>query len=149
MQAVSGALIGVLFGIGLALGGMTRPANVLAFLDFSGRWDPSLAFVMAGAIAVYAPLYRFIIRETKPVYVQKFVVFASQQIDAPLVVGGIVFGAGWGLSGFCPGPALVSAGTGSAAGVVFALSMSAGMAVFQGYDRVLEQQRTRAGQRAS
>ncbi len=142
MAAVSGALLGVLFGIGLALGGMTQPAKVIGFLDVTGHWDPSLAFVMAGAILVYAPLFRFILRETTPVYVQKFVVFANQQIDAPLLIGSAVFGMGWGLAGYCPGPGLVSAGTGSTVGLVFALSMLAGMAAFQGYDRVLERLRT-------
>jgi uncharacterized membrane protein YedE/YeeE len=136
MPAVSGLLLGALFGVGLALGGMTQPARVLAFLDVTGDWDPSLAFVMAGALMAFAPLYRFIMRETKPVYVQRFVVFESHQIDAPLLLGAAVFGIGWGMAGFCPGPALVSAGTGSARGVVFALCMLAGMAVFESYERV-------------
>ncbi|MFI5306593.1 MAG: DUF6691 family protein [Polyangiales bacterium] len=137
MQAVSGALLGALFGVGLALAGMTQPAKVIGFLDFTGTWDPSLAFVMAGAIMVFAPLNRFIMRETKPLYVQKFVVFAGRQIDRPLVVGAAVFGVGWGLAGLCPGPALVSVGTGKTAALVFALCMIAGMAVFEGYDRTL------------
>jgi len=116
---------------------------VLAFLDFTGDWDPSLAFVMGGAIAAYAPLYRFILRETKPRYVQDFVVFVGHQLDAPLLLGAAVFGVGWGLGGFCPGPALVAAGTGAQPGIIFALSMLAGMAVFQGYDRVLTSVRER------
>jgi uncharacterized membrane protein YedE/YeeE len=137
MPAVTGALLGALFGVGLALSGMTQPAKIIAFLDFTGAWDPSLAFVMAGAIMVFAPLNRFIMRETKPLYVQQFVVFQGQQIDAPLLVGAAVFGVGWGLAGLCPGPALVSAGTGKAASSVFALCMIAGMALFEGYDRML------------
>jgi len=143
MQALIGLVLGATFGVGLVLGGMTQPAKVLAFLDVAGAWDPSLAFVMAGAVAVYAPLYRFIVRETKPWYVQQFVVFAGQQLDPPLLIGAAVFGTGWGLGGFCPGPALVSAGTGGATGLVFVLAMLAGMAVFQGYDRVLGSLRTR------
>jgi len=143
MQAFIGACLGVLFGLGLTLSGMTLPAKVLAFLDFTGAWDPSLAFVMGGAIAVYAPLYRFIVRETKPWYVQKFVVFVGQQLDPPLLIGAAVFGVGWGIAGFCPGPALVSAGTGSTSALVFTVSMLAGMALFQGYDHVRTLLRTR------
>ena len=145
MSVFAGLCSGVLFGIGLALSGMAQPAKVMGFLDVTGAWDPSLSLVMAGAIAVYAPLYRFILRETKPFYVQQFVVFAGQQLDTPLLLGAALFGVGWGLGGFCPGPALVSAGTGATAGIVFTLSMLAGMLVFARYDRVLESLRTRGG----
>ena len=135
MQALAGLFSGALFGVGLAVSGMAQPAKVLGFLDVSGQWDPSLAFVMAGAIAVYAPLYRLLLRTTKPLYVQTFVVAIGGRIDARLLVGAGVFGVGWGLGGYCPGPALVSAGTGAQQGLVFTLAMVAGMFVFEVHDR--------------
>lgn len=143
MRALAGFVPGVLFGVGLAMSGMAQPAKVLGFLDVAGAWDPSLAFVMAGAIAVFAPLYRWLLRVTKPVYVQEFVVAMGTRIDAPLLVGAAVFGIGWGLGGYCPGPGLVSAGTGAVQGVVFALSMFAGMLAFEAYERLLAATRAR------
>ncbi|MGD8860204.1 MAG: YeeE/YedE family protein [Myxococcales bacterium] len=136
MQSLTGAVSGIVFGLGLVLGGMTRPAKVLAFLDFAGDWDPSLAFVMGGAIAVYAPLYRYIIKNTTPMYTQSFMVVANKQLDKPLLIGAAVFGTGWGLAGYCPGPGIVSAGSGATAGLVFVLSMVAGMLAFEAYQRV-------------
>ena len=135
MQAVAGLFSGVLFGVGLALSGMAQPAKVLGFLDVAGAWDPSLAFVMAGAIGVYAPLYRFLLRTTKPVYVREFMVAMGGRIDTPLLLGAAMFGVGWGLGGYCPGPAFVSAGTGATQGLVFTLAMIAGMLVFEVQDR--------------
>lgn len=142
MRALAGAFSGVLFGIGLALGGMTRPAKVLGFLDFGGDWDPSLAFVMAGAIAAYAPLYRFILREARPLYVQQFAVFVGNQLDAPLILGSALFGVGWGLAGLCPGPGLVATGTFATNALWFAASMILGMIAFEFYDRGLPSSRT-------
>jgi uncharacterized membrane protein YedE/YeeE len=144
MQALAGLFSGLLFGAGLALSGMTQPSKVIGFLDLTGDWDPSLAFVMGGAIAVFAPLYRVILRATQPVYVQQFVISASRQIDAPLVVGAAIFGAGWGLGGYCPGPALVALGTLAPEAVVFVLSMLAGMALHLGYERVVRVKRSAA-----
>jgi hypothetical protein len=136
MQALAGLLSGVLFGVGLALSGMAQPAKVLAFLDVGGEWDPSLALVMGGAIAVFAPLYRFIVKETQPVYVQKFVIAVGGQIDAPLLSGAGIFGLGWGLGGFCPGPGLVSTGSGAVQGLVFTAAMIVGMFAFNVYERL-------------
>ena len=136
MQALAGLVSGVLFGVGLALSGMTQPGKVIGFLDVAGAWDPSLAFVMAGAIAVFGPLYRLIRRYTMPRFAPGFVVHAGWPIDAPLLIGAAVFGVGWGIGGFCPGPGVVSAGTGAPAGVVFALSMVLGMLAFRGYERL-------------
>lgn len=136
MRALAGLGSGLLFGIGLALGGMTRPAKVLAFLDVTGAWDPSLAFVMLGAIGVFAPLYALIRRGRRPVFATDFVVAPTTPITAKLIVGAGLFGLGWGAVGFCPGPALVSAGTGTQAGLVFALCMLAGMLLFRGYEQV-------------
>jgi uncharacterized membrane protein YedE/YeeE len=135
MRALAGLGSGVLFGIGLALSGMTRPAKVLAFLDVAGAWDPSLAFVMLGAIAVFAPLYLLIRRRSRPVLAPDFVVAPTAPIDAKLIAGAVLFGLGWGAVGFCPGPALVSAGTAAPAALVFGACMLAGMLLFRGYER--------------
>jgi uncharacterized membrane protein YedE/YeeE len=135
MRALAGLGSGVLFGVGLALGGMTRPAKVLAFLDVTGAWDPSLAFVMLGAIAVFAPLYR-LIRRKRPLFASEFVVAPTTPIDAKLIAGAALFGIGWGAVGFCPGPALVSAGSGAPAALVFGACMLGGMLLFRGYERV-------------
>lgn len=118
---------GALFGAGLLVAGMTQPARVLAFLDLSGDWDPSLAFVMAGAIAVYAAAYRAIRRRASPWFDVRLHLPTSTDIDRPLVLGSAVFGVGWGLGGLCPGPSLVSAAAGNGAAVAFVAAMLAGM----------------------
>lgn len=118
---------GVLFGVGLLLSGMTDPSKVLGFLDVTGRWDPSLAFVMIGAIGVHAMALRWLRkRRARPLYGQSFHETAKRGVDAPLVAGSILFGIGWGLAGLCPGPALVSLGTGSIPSVVFFIAMALG-----------------------
>jgi hypothetical protein len=128
---LSAALAGALFAIGLTLSGMTEPGKVLAFLDVTGSWDPSLALVMAGAIAVYAPFYRVVMRTAVPLYAREFVVASDTRLDARLVVGAALFGAGWGLAGYCPGPALAALGAvPHGAGmqpVIFVVCMVAGM----------------------
>ena len=130
MKAALGAFAaGVLFAAGLAIGGMTDPAKVTAFLDVAGKWDPSLAFVMVGALAVYAPLQRLIRRRPKPLLGGAFSPLAKTRVDAPLLLGSAMFGAGWGLSGYCPGPALTSIGTGGRELLVFVAAMLAGIAV--------------------
>lgn len=136
MPVVTGLIAGLLFGVGLVLSGMTLPAKVIGFLDVAGDWDPSLAFVMGGAIAVYAPLYRFVVTRTVPLYAQAFAVVSHRHLDAPLLLGAAIFGVGWGLGGFCPGPGIVSAGAGGMVGVTFALSMVAGMGLFELYRTV-------------
>jgi hypothetical protein len=126
-------LSGLVFAAGLALAGMTEPAKVLAFLDVTGArggWDPSLALVMAGAIAVYTPIYRWALRLRAPLLAPRFELPTRRDIDARLVVGAAIFGVGWGLAGYCPGPALASLGTARAAPAVFVLAMLAGMAAF-------------------
>lgn len=128
MTTIVAVVAGALFAIGLAIGGMTIPARVTGFLDVGGAWDPTLAFVMAGALAVYAPLSRMIRRRPAPVLDARFHVPAPAAVDARLIGGAMIFGIGWGLSGYCPGPALVSlAGGGSA--LVFVAAMIAGIAI--------------------
>ena len=120
---------GMLFALGLGLGGMTQPRRVLAFLDVAGAWDPSLAFVMAGAVGVFALAWRVAQRVRRPVFAAAFDVPARRTIDARLVAGALVFGIGWGVAGMCPGPALTSLASGEAAALVFVAAMLAGMAV--------------------
>lgn len=122
------ALAGVLFALGLALSGMTDPARVTGFLDVGGAWDPTLAFVMAGAILAHAPLVRMIRRRSAPLFDKGFHWPRPSRTDAALVAGAAVFGVGWGLSGYCPGPALVSLGAGARGVVVFVAAMLVAMA---------------------
>ena len=122
---------GLVFGIGLLLSGMSSPAKVLGFLDLGGRWDPSLAFVMAGAIAVAA--IAFAIGKRMPVSLSgaPMRMPVATAIDARLVVGGLLFGIGWGLAGFCPGPALVAAAAGQSKAILFCGAMLMGMFAFE------------------
>lgn len=123
------ALAGGMFGAGLVISGMTQPARIVGFLDPLDGWDPSLAFVMAGAVAVYAVAHAVIRRRARPWFDARFDAPARAGIDARLVVGAAVFGIGWGLGGFCPGPSIVAAAGGSASAIVFVLAMLAGMHV--------------------
>ena len=123
--------VGLTFGLGLLLSGMSDPAKVLNFLDFagirSGNWDPSLAFVMAGAIAVTVIGYRLVLRQSRPLFGATFHLPTQQELDLRIVSGPAIFGLGWGLAGFCPGPALTALGFGSAAAVIFVVAMAVGM----------------------
>jgi uncharacterized membrane protein YedE/YeeE len=121
-------LVGLLFGLGLLLSGMTDPGKVQGFLDLAGAWDPSLALVMGGAIAVGVLAFALARRRTVSLLGAAIQLPARRGIDRPLVLGSAVFGVGWGLAGFCPGPALVSVGGGHLQAVVFTLAMLAGMA---------------------
>lgn len=130
MALVLPAVAGLLFGLGLLVSGMTQPAKVVGFLDLSGTWDPSLAFVMAGAASVYAVLFHVIKRRRHDPWLDNtFHVPTRRDIDAPLVVGAALFGVGWGLGGLCPGPALVAAASGSFSAIAFVGAMLAGMYV--------------------
>lgn len=129
MHRVVEFLIGLLFGLGLILSGMTDPGKVVGFLDLAGAWDPSLAFVMGGAIAVGAFAFAFARRRTTAFLGGAMELPQRRDIDRPLVLGSLVFGAGWGLAGFCPGPAVVAAGAGHWQALLFVLAMLAGMAL--------------------
>lgn len=118
---------GLLFAIGLGVSGMTRPSKVIAFLDVAGRWDPSLAFVMIGAIGVYLPIHRFVAGRRATLSGQRLSLPTRTAIDARLLGGAAIFGVGWGISGFCPGPALVSAAGGVRAALIFVAAMVGGM----------------------
>ncbi len=122
------ALAGFLFAAGLALSGMTSPARVIGFLDVAGAWDPQLMFVMGGALASYALLYRWVRRRfAHPLLEAGFHVPDGSKLDPRLVLGAALFGVGWGLMGLCPGPALVAVGAGKLEALAFAVAMAAGM----------------------
>ncbi|WP_298771347.1 YeeE/YedE family protein [uncultured Shewanella sp.] len=121
-------LCGILFGLGLIISQMVDPNKVLHFLDVTGNWDPSLAFVMFSALVVFVPIYHLIIKhKTKPKFTQAFHLPKKVTIDLPLILGASVFGIGWGISGICPGPALVNITGGSPKILVFIVMMLIGM----------------------
>jgi uncharacterized membrane protein YedE/YeeE len=122
---------GLIFGLGLIVSGMTDPGKVLGFLDLAGLWDPSLALVMGGAIAVGAVAFAVAKHRTTSFLGSPMHLPSSRHIDRRLVLGSLVFGVGWGMAGFCPGPALVSAGAGQPKAIVFVVAMLAGMWVFE------------------
>jgi uncharacterized membrane protein YedE/YeeE len=128
-RVVVAGLIGLLFGTGIAVSGMANPAKVLNFFDFFGTWDPSLAFVMGGALAVTAIGYRFVLRRPRPVLDARFHLPPPQRIDLPLVGGAAVFGIGWGITGFCPGGAIPALGLWEASAWMFVGAMLAGILV--------------------
>lgn len=131
MGLLTALLCGLLFGVGLMVSGMANPAMVLGFLDLAGRWDPSLAFVMGGAIAVGSIAFLFAKRRKRSLLGLPMQIPASSAVTLRLVLGSAVFGIGWGLAGFCPGPALVALGAGVGKAWGFVAAMVGGMAVFE------------------
>ena len=130
MQRMIEFIVGLLFGLGLLISGMTDPGKVLGFLDLAGTWDPSLAFVMGGGVMVGLLGFGLAKKKTTSLSGQAFHWPDMTQIDRPLVLGSLMFGVGWGLAGFCPGPALVAMASGNDKALVFVLAMLAGMALF-------------------
>ncbi|CAN5875283.1 YeeE/YedE family protein [soil metagenome] len=126
---LTAAYAGVVFAFGLVVSGMTDPHRITAFLAVGGHWDPTLAFVMIGAIGVHAPLAYVIRRRRRPVFEPVLHLPQRANFDVPLIVGAAVFGVGWGLSGYCPGPALVSLGTAAMPAIVFIGAMIGGIAI--------------------
>lgn len=129
--SISAFLSGLLFAIGLGLSGMTDPANVIGFLDIAGDWDFRLAFVMGGAIAVHAALRPLIHKRERPLFAEKFPSFPVRRADPKLLGGAALFGVGWGLGGYCPGPAITSLASGAPQVLIFVAAMFAGMYLFQ------------------
>ena len=123
--------MGLLFGLGLILSGMTDPGKVLGFLDLAGAWDPSLSFVMGGAIAVAFFAFALVRKRTHAFLGDAIQLPEARRIDPRLLAGSLVFGVGWGLAGFCPGPALVAAAAGHWQAVLFTLAMLGGMAMYE------------------
>ncbi|WP_273203540.1 YeeE/YedE family protein [Marinobacter subterrani] len=126
---------GLIFGLGLILSGMANPEKVLAFLDITGRWDPSLAFVMGGAILVGVFSFAIARKRTLSFLGFNIKVPGTTRIDKRLILGGLTFGVGWGIAGFCPGPGLVALGAGETKAAVFVAAMVAGMAIFEMVER--------------
>ena len=129
MQPLVSLIAGLVFGLSLAIAEMTNPLKVLAFLDLAGDWDPSLAFVMGGAVAVTAVAFRFILRRPVPFYGERFHLPTLTQIDRKLLTGAALFGIGWGLAGYCPGPALATMLLGNSEVWLFVPSMLVGGAL--------------------
>lgn len=127
--------VGLVFGFGLLLSGMANPEKVLGFLDLAGAWDPSLALVMAGAIAVGLVAFTIAGKRSHSLLGKEMKLPSTRLIDKRLVVGSLAFGAGWGLAGFCPGPALVALGAGEIKAIVFVIAMIAGMTIFEFIER--------------
>jgi len=125
-QNVTALVSGLLFGAGLAVGGMTNPRKVINFLDVGGAWDPSLALVMIAAITVHFLAYRWVLGSSAPLFADDFAIPKLRYIDTKLVAGSAIFGAGWGLGGYCPGPGLVSLGAGSRDALIFVIMTAIG-----------------------
>ncbi len=128
-------LVGLVFGAGLLVSGMANPAKVLGFLDLAGAWDPSLALVMAGAIAVALPMFQLFGRRERSLLGESMELPTRRDLDSRLLLGGLGFGIGWGLAGFCPGPAIVALGAAEVKALVFVAAMVAGMALFEVIER--------------
>ena len=132
---IASLLVGLVFGLGLIVSGMADPAKVLGFLDLAGAWDPSLALVMVGAISVAAIAFAVARKRTVSLLGAAMKLPTARDIDRRLVVGSLLFGVGWGIAGFCPGPALVALGAGEVKALVFVVAMLAGMGIFEMLER--------------
>ncbi len=131
---IASLVAGLLFGAGLAVSGMTLPSKVMGFLDFTGAWDPTLIFVMGGAIAVHATLYWAFRKRPSPLFAERFQLPTRRDIEPKLIAGAALFGLGWGLGGYCPGPAVVLLPSGGVEVVAFVIAMLAAMFVVQRFE---------------
>ena len=145
MNILFSFLAGLVFGLGLIVSGMSNPAKVIGFLDLAGKWDPSLALVMAGAIAVGLGAFALAKRRRTTWLDLPMLLPTATKPDRRLVVGSLLFGVGWGVAGICPGPGLVLVGTGAPQGLIFVAAMLAGMGVFELLERLTRQPRAHAG----
>lgn len=127
MRIIIAYLVGIVFGVGISLSGMANPAKVINFFDFVGTWDPSLIFVMGGALVTTFIGYRFVLKRPMPVFDRKFLLPGSNAIDGKLLTGSAIFGVGWGIAGFCPGGALPALGTGRIEVILFTAALVAGI----------------------
>ena len=132
-QKIIALLSGLLFGLGLGLSQMIDRQRVLGFLDVAGAWDPTLLFVLGGAVAVTTVAFRFVLHRDRPLFGSRFCLPSRRDIDGPLLAGAAIFGIGWGLSGYCPGPGMVALVLVSWQPLVFVAALIAGMAAYQGY----------------
>lgn len=136
MANLTALISGLLFGMGLALSQMINPAKVLGFLDFAGDFDPSLALVMVGAVATLAALQRWVLRRPAPLLEERFHLPTKRAVDRQLIAGAAIFGIGWGLAGFCPGPALAAFGQGELKTGLFLAAMIAGFGFYEAIQRL-------------
>ncbi len=136
--SVVSLIVGFLFALGLGLSGMTQPAKVVGFLDLFGNWDPSLMFVMIGAIGVHAVTYWMTRHRTSPLLAEKWHVPTKRDLTPALMIGALMFGVGWGLAGYCPGPAVTSLASFEARPAIFVVSMLVGMFLFRMLDKKLQ-----------
>jgi hypothetical protein len=132
---VMSLISGILFGIGLTLSQMTNPDKVLNFLDIAGNWDPSLIFVMVGALTVTSLFFRKIIKRPTPLFDKEFYLSSKSVIDKPLLIGAAIFGMGWGISGYCPGPSVAGLGLGTSEAVVMIFSIYMGFIAHRLYNK--------------
>jgi len=137
MRLLSTYLFGLIFGVGISISGMANPAKVLNFFDFAGTWDPSLAFVMGGAVIVTFIGYRIVLRRPAPVFSGKFQLPTRSDLDLPLIGGSALFGIGWGIAGFCPGGALPALGTGRTEVFLFVAALLAGIFAAKALQKVI------------
>ena len=141
---ISSLLIGLIFAIGLGISGMTNPERIIGFLDIFGDWNPSLIFVMLGALAVHAPLYRMIRKTPAPIFAKTFQVPIRTDITFQLILGSILFGIGWGLIGYCPAPAITAMASLSLKPILFVGAMLVGMMIYRSLERVIEKRQPTA-----
>lgn len=127
MRLIASYIVGLIFGVGISISGMANPAKVLNFFDVAGTWDPSLIFVMGGAVVVTFIGYRFVLKRPAPIMEAKFQLPTRRDLDLPLLGGSAVFGIGWGIAGFCPGGALPALGTGKSEVFIFVAALLAGI----------------------
>jgi hypothetical protein len=137
-NSLASLFVGFLFALGLGLSGMTQPQKVVGFLDVFGNWDPSLMFVMMGAISVHFVLYKVIRRRKSPLFSMDWQVPSKKEITPALVLGAFIFGIGWGLGGYCPGPAITSLASFEGRPLIFVISMLIGMLLFNLMDKKLK-----------
>ena len=140
-QLLAALLSGILFGLGLGLSQMIDPARVIGFLHVTGTWDPTLLFVLGGAVTVTVIAFRWILRRKSPFFSSRFSLPTRNDIDAPLVVGAAIFGVGWGICGYCPGPGLTALVLGQLNPILFVLSLIVGILIYQGYTSTLQQKK--------
>lgn len=134
---LSALLVGFIFALGLGISGMTQPERVISFLDIFGNWNPSLIFVMGGALAIHIVSFRFIMQRRSPLFAPYFHVPKRRDIDSKLIFGAMLFGIGWGLVGYCPAPAITALAGFSSSSFVFVASMMSGMVLYIVLDKVL------------
>ena len=135
MNIIVSLFCGIIFGIGLVISEMINPAKVLSFLNIFGEWDPSLAFVMIGALAISTPFFHLFKKKDKPIFATNFLISNATEIDKKLIIGSILFGAGWGLVGLCPGPAISSLALLNISSIAFVFWMSMGFYVASKFNK--------------